>query len=186
MAYTIYCENMPTAAAWAQRVHITDFLDPNLDIRTFRLGTIAWNQYSVTVPENRSFYSTRVPMPEQGTNIVADVSGGVDLLTGEVFWTVQAIDLNTGQPPLSIDQGVLPPNTTNHIGEGFVTYTVKPRANLPTGTIVTNKAVIVFDANEAIETPAVTNTLDAVAPSSAVLALPALQAVPTFAVAWVR
>jgi len=184
MPYTIYCENMATAAAWAQRVRITDFLDPNLDIRTFRLGTIGWNQYSVTVPENRSFYTTRVPMPEQGSNIVADVSAGVDLTTGEVFWTIQAIDLNTGQPPLSIDQGVLPPNTTNHIGEGFVTYTVRPRPNLPTGTLVTNKAVIVFDANEAIETPTVTNTLDSVAPSSAVLALPASQPVPSFAVAW--
>ena len=79
MAYTVYCENLPTASAWAQKVYIVDNLDPNLDIRTFRLGQIGFNQTVVEVPANRSFFQTRVTRPEQGTNIVVDISAGVDL-----------------------------------------------------------------------------------------------------------
>ena len=37
-------------------------------------------------------------------------------------------------------------------GQGQITYTIKPKAGLPTGTTITNVATIVFDANPSIAT----------------------------------
>ena len=55
-------------------------------------------------------------------------------------------------------------------GEGYVTYTVKALRNAGTGTVIDAQALIVFDTEEPIETPAISNTLDAIDPTSAVLA----------------
>lgn len=184
MTYTVEFENIPTAAAYARQVRVTDTLDANLDIRTFRLGQIFFSHYTVAVPDNRSFFQTRISLPDQGSNIVADISAGVDLSSGQVFWTMTALDLNTGEPPLSVDQGVLPPDDTNHIGEGFVTYTVKPVAGLPTGTLITNRATVFFDQNEPISTRTVTNTIDGTAPTSSVTPLPSVVVDTNLVVSW--
>lgn len=184
MTYTVEFENIPTAAAYARQVRVTDTLDANLDIRTFRLGQIFFSHYTVAVPDNRSFFQTRISLPDQGSNIVADISAGVDLSSGQVFWTMTALDLNTGEPPLSVDQGVLPPDDTNHIGEGFVTYTVKPVAGLPTGTLITNRATVFFDQNEPISTRTVTNTIDGTPPTSSVTPLPSVVVDTNLVVSW--
>jgi hypothetical protein len=184
MTYTIFCENLPTASAYARRVTISDPLDPNLDIRTFRLGQIVFNNRTVTVPANRSYFQTRVNMTDQGTNIVVDISAGVDLNQHRVFWTFQAIDLNTGEAPLSVNQGVLPPDSTNQIGQGYVIYTIKPVAGTPSNTMITNKATIVFDENEPIDTRTVQNFVDSIPPISSVTALPPVTLTPTFKVGW--
>lgn len=183
--YTIHFENLATANATTRRVTVSDPLDANLDIRSFRLVEIGFNKYSVVVPANRSFYATRVPLDgDLGSNIVADISAGLDLTSGRAIWTITAIDLSTGEMPLSSDQGILPPNTTNHVGEGYVTFTIKPRAGLATGAVITNQARIVFEENEPIDTNPAWNTLDALPPISAVEALPAIAADSTFGVTW--
>ena len=183
--YTIYFENTSNAAAYARQVSIKDPLDPSMDIRTFRLQEIAFGDVVVKVPTNRSFFQTRVALPPpHATNIVADLSAGVDLQSNIVFWTMNAIDLNTGELVASTDEGLLPPNTTNHIGEGHVIYTIKPKAGVATGTVVTNKAEIVFDTNEPIDTNPTTNTVDALPPTSTV-GVPASVVVDTnFTVTW--
>ncbi len=53
-----------------------------------------------------------------------------------------------------------------------MTFTVKPKAGLPTGTVITNEATIVFDTETPIPTNQTTNTIDAVAPSSTVSPFP--------------
>ncbi|MBI3427701.1 MAG: hypothetical protein HY011_32665 [Acidobacteria bacterium] len=60
---------------------------------------------------------------------------------------------------------------------------MQPRADKPTGTVISNKATIIFDTNEPIVTNTVTNTLDADAPVSAVSALPAASSA-TFTLNW--
>src|SRR5205823_6729584 len=59
-----------------------------------------------------------------------------------------------------------------------------PKAALPSGTVITNRAHIVFDYNDPIDTPLVRNTLDAAAPTSQVAALPASTTEATFTVSW--
>src|SRR5947209_4825685 len=52
LSYRINFENLSTATAYAQRVSITDKLDPNLDWRTFRLSEVGFKQYHLQAPDN--------------------------------------------------------------------------------------------------------------------------------------
>ncbi|MGE5682977.1 MAG: T9SS type A sorting domain-containing protein [Bacillota bacterium] len=58
----------------------------------------------------------------------------------------------------------LPPNVKPPEGEGWVQFTVMPKSNLPTGTVLKNSAVITFDLNKPLATNAAVNTLDLEAP----------------------
>ena len=184
LSYTINFENVPTATASAQRVRVTDQLDPNVDPRTFRLKEIGFGSYRLQVPENRAFFGQRVQLGAEFNNILADISAGVDISTGRVTWTLTAIDPATGEQPNSANLGLLAPNDETGRGQGFVTYTVQPKQNAPTGTVIRNNATIIFDTEEPITTNTVTNTLDADIPTSAVNALPPTQSTTTFTVSW--
>ena len=183
LPYTVDFENVMTATAAAQKIVVTEQLDPNMDWRTFRLKEIGFGAYRVTVPDNRAFYQTRMQLGADLGNLLADITAGVDIATGRVTWTLTAIDPLTGEQPTGALLGLLPPNNASNIGQGYVTYTVQPKAGTQTGTPLSAQATIVFDSNEPIATNAVTNTLDGVAPTSAIAALPA-STVPTFTLSW--
>jgi uncharacterized repeat protein (TIGR01451 family) len=183
LPYTINFENVSTATASAQRIRITDQLDPNLDWRTFRLKEIGFGAYRVTVPSNRAFYQARLQLGPDLGNLLADISAGVDISTGQVTWTLTAIDPNTGEQPAGALQGLLPPNDSTGRGQGFVSYTVRANATAVTGSQLNNQATIIFDTEEPIVTNTVTNTLDADAPASAVAQLPATSE-QTFTINW--
>lgn len=183
--YTIYFENTSNAPAFARQVTISDVLDPNLDLRTFRVGNLAIGNTTITSPTNSAHFQTRINLPSPNpTNVVADVSIGVDVQKRTLLWTMNAIDVNTGQLVTDTQQGVLPPNTTNNVGAGYVTFSIKPLAGLRTGTPITNQASIVFDTNDPLPTNPTTNTVDALAPTSAVAALPAAVNSDAFTVSW--
>jgi hypothetical protein len=179
-AYTVHFENVAESTAIAREVRVVDKLVEGIDVHSVCLQEIAFGGCHVTVPANQSFYETRLSL---GTNLLADVTGFVDVRRREIRWTLRAIDPATGEPPESAQMGLLPPNDATHRGEGYVTYTVQPMAGVRTGTVITNSAVIVFDNNEPIETAPVWNTIDAGAPSSAVASLPA-QVRGEFVVTW--
>jgi hypothetical protein len=183
-SYQVNFENIVTATASAQRVRITDKLDPNLDWRTFRLKEIGFGKYRIPIPDNRAFYQGRLQLGEDLGNLVADISAGLDIATGQVTWTLTALDPKTGEQPNGADQGLLPPNDSTGRGQGSVTYTVQPKADVKTGTVIANSATIIFDTEEPITTNTVTNTIDADVPTSAVNALPATAATRTFPVSW--
>ena len=164
--YTIYVENESNALAFARQIAITNALNPSFDVRTFRVSEIVFGNVTISVPANRSFYQTRVAAPYPNpTNIVVDVTAGVDVEHSIVFWTLNAIDLNTGQLVESAFEGVLPPDTTNNIGDGHVVYTIQPATGVPTGTVITNDAAVVFDINDPIITNTTTNTVERRAPN---------------------
>ena len=169
--YTIRFENDPIfATAPAQRIEITQTLDSDLDARSFRLGDFGFGELFVDVPENRSFYSQRIDLRET-KGIFVDVFAGINVATSEAFWTFIAVDPVTGDLPADPLKGILPPNLNAPEGDGFVRYTIKAKAGVPTGTRVDARARIVFDTNEPIDTPPIFNTLDAVTPTSQVAAL---------------
>jgi hypothetical protein len=183
--YRIYFENISNALAFARQIAITNMLDPSFDIRTFRVSEIAFGNVTISVPANRSFYQRRVAAPYPNpTNIVVDVTAGVDVERNTAFWTLNAIDLNTGQLVENAFAGVLPPDTTNNIGAGHVVYTIQPASGVPTGTVLSNDAAIVFDINDPIITNTTTNTVDAVPPTSSVFALPPAELTTNFTVSW--
>ncbi len=169
LPYTIYFENMPDATAPAQQVRITDQIDPNLDWRTFRLREIGFGDRVISVPENRSFYQTRLELGPEYDNLLLNIDAGIDIISGQAHWILTAIDPETGEQPENPMHGFLPPNDPNYPnpkGEGYVTYTIKSAKGLPSGTRIINKATIIFDRNEPIETNEVSNTVDGQAPSS--------------------
>ena len=184
--YTVYFANETNATAYARQVCITNVFDPGLDLRSFRLGEIAFGNVTVTMPPNRAYYQTRLALAAPGSsNIVVDVTAGIDLQNRLAFWTLNAIDLTTGLLVTDRQQGILPPDDLSGAGEGHVIYTILPSASVPTGTIVTNQAFIVFDTNEPIPTNPTTNTVDSVPPTSTVLPLPAGTVSTNFTVNWV-
>ena len=183
--YSIYFENTSNALAYAAQITITNQLDPSLDIRTFRVSRVVIGDVTVTVPTNHSFLQMRVPAPSPNpTNIVVDVTVGVDVVNNNIFCTMNAIDLNTGELVTSTQQGVLPPNTTNNVGQGYVAYSILPKSGVATGTVVTNQASIVFDINDPIVTNPTTNTVDAIPPVSTMEPLAAVQLSTNFTISW--
>ena len=62
----------------------------------------------------------------------------------------------------------LPPNVNAPDGEGYVTFSVNLKPGLKNMTKIKNKATIIFDYNEPIETNEYVNTLDLTAPTSRV------------------
>ncbi len=157
--YLIGFENKPTANAPAQQVVITETLDPNLDLATFRFGDIGFGDTVVHVPdEDRQVYSTRIDASTP-LGIYIDINAELNPQSGVVTWTFTSIDPHTLEPPLDPGIGFLPPNQIPPQGDGWVTYFVKPKPRLASGTPVTAQASIVFDTNAPVATNVWVNLL---------------------------
>ncbi len=188
MAYTINYENKATANAPAQKVVITEQLDADLDWNTFQLGDFGFGNVRISVPEGRKSYQTRIDLPAAanigGAPLTVDVDAGINLTTGMVTWTFSTLDPATGDVPENPLAGFLPPDVANGEGDGFVNYSVRSKANLPTGTRINAEARIVFDTNAPIDTDPYVNTIDDGDPTSSVASLPAQTLEKTFTVNW--
>jgi len=184
--YTVLFENLPSAQAHARQVVITDQLDPDLDWRTFEVGTISFRggRYTVEAPPGQRFFQTEVQMREEDGGLRVQILAGVDITTGQVTFRLTAIDPQTGEPPTSPLLGILPPNNEQREGEGFVTFRVKPKRTVPTGTVITNSATIVFDTEEPLTTNEVFNTVDALPPTTSVEVSASYTNRPSFMVRW--
>ncbi len=196
--YTIEFENATNASAPAQQVSIIDPLDSHLDWNSFELGEIAFGNRIITVPPGQQYFVTNMPMVYDGVDFEVQVEAGIDLWNGEVFANFYSIDYFTGLPP-NVSIGFLPPEDGTGRGRGHVSYFIKPKANLPTGTVITNVAYIQFDQNPVISTDQVdphdpskgidTNkqtrlTIDVTPPVSAVEGLVSTQTRSSFNVCW--
>lgn len=185
LRYQVRFENVATATAPAQKIIVTDDLSPAFNWRTFRLGEIQFGSTSIQVPPGRAFFQTRTEVVG-GEGLLVDVTAFLDPFTKRVTWTLQAIDPYTGEPPESPLIGLLPPNDPSGRGEGSVIYTIEPDPGQPTGAVLANGAAIIFDDNPVIETNIVTNTLDAVAPTSQIAPIPGTTTNPAIALQWTK
>ncbi|MDM3852567.1 MAG: pre-peptidase C-terminal domain-containing protein [Aphanizomenon gracile PMC627.10] len=182
LPYTIRFENIATATAPAVLVNITHTLDSDLDLNTFELGDFGFGSTTITVPDGLQNYTTRLDLRNTIGDFV-DFTATLNTTTRLVTWKIITIDALTGQPADGVTDGFLPPNNTNRDGEGFVNYRVKSKSDTPNGASLDAQASIVFDTNEAIETPVWSNKIDTNAPSSQVTALSANSST-NFNVAW--
>jgi hypothetical protein len=127
-----------------------------------------------------------------------EIELGFDPQTGLVTTVFQSIDPQNGLPP-DVLTGFLPPEDGTGRGQGFFSYTIEPKAGLPTGTEIRNIALITFDVNAQIATNQVDphdpslgtdpakealNTIDAGKPTSNVGSLPATVESASFLVTW--
>jgi len=198
LIYRVDFENESTATAPCQQVIITDPLSSNLDLTTFEWTEIGWGDQFIVVPPDTQHFEASVPVSYLGTDFEVQIEAGMRSGTGQAYITFRAIDPDTGLPP-SVDIGFLPPEDGTGRGQGHVSYIIKPKPDLATGTEIRNVALISFDRQTDIATNQVNphdpaqgtdptkeclNTIDAGAPESAVAALPPLIQENQFDVAW--
>lgn len=171
--YMIRFENDPLLATGpAQYVEVRHDVDPDINPLSVRLGAFGFGPFLFDVPENASFYQQRLDLTNE-LGIYLDVVGGLDVVANQVFWRLETIDPTTGLRPLDLTIGFLPPNDTlTNDGQGFVTFSALPKSSTVTRDSVSADAIIIFDLNEPITTNLWHNTLDALAPTSALGPLP--------------
>jgi DNA-binding beta-propeller fold protein YncE len=159
MPYTIMFENKPTASAPAREVVVTDQLDGSkLDLRTFALGPVWFGDRVLSPPPGLRAWSGSIDL-RPTKPVIVTVDARLDD-SGLATWHFKTIDPATQGFPEDPFAGFLPANNPPPIGEGAVTFTVAQKRNLKTGAKISNGARIVFDKNEAIDTPVFTNTID--------------------------
>jgi hypothetical protein len=181
--YMVNFENLETATAAVQDMKITDQLDENLDWATFSLGTVQLGAQAISVPQNTQTFTTTVDF-RPDMSVLVDVVASYDAATGKAEWLFRGKDPYTGDLA-----DFLPPNTdsVDPKGKGFVSYTVKPKSGLATGTVIKNKATIDFEVDvppAPMDTPLWWNTIDSVKPTSKVTSLPPVTSTASFAVSW--
>lgn len=183
IGYQIYFENEPTATAATDQVVITDQIDlTRFDLATLTLGPITFPGYPGVLPPSAPLrtlgqFSTQVSLTT--SNLLVNVTASLNSTTGLLTWTLQAIDPNTGLPPADPSLGILPPG-----GNGSVSFTARLLPSLATGTVVSDQATVIFDANAPISTAVWSNTLDLTRPVSRVTALPSTESAASFVVSW--
>ncbi|MBP6003474.1 MAG: carboxypeptidase regulatory-like domain-containing protein [Pyrinomonadaceae bacterium] len=182
--YRINFENVAEAQAPVQIIRVIDTLPPQLDLRTVRLKEIGFKQNRIVIPDNQSFYQNRVQLGADLNNLQADILAGVDLVNNRIFWTIQAIDPQTGDLPMDPFAGLLPPNNVDRDGEGYMIFTVEAKPEYPNRTPINNFATIIFDQNEPIITNTTANLVDSVVPTSQMAPLPATLATNEFEINW--
>lgn len=181
--YTIRFENMADATAPAQNVFITQTLDADLDFNTYQLEEFGFGGLRFDVPEGKNSFRTLVDLREEH-GVLVRVSADIDQVTGIIRWILETQDPETGASPADPLAGFLPPNVIPGDGEGFVRYSIRPKADLVSGDRLDAEASIIFDVNEAISTPPIFNTIDAAAPVAIMNALPHSVPTDTFTISW--
>lgn len=185
--YSIYFENVDSATAPAQEVIITDTLDKSkFDFTTFKLQSFGFgDSISISTPSGLQFYSTNTLLKRPGkTDLLVRIDAKLDTATGVVKWRFLSLDPKTRELTADPLDGFLPPNKAPREGEGFVSYSIMPKPDLPHGTEIRNKAAIYFDNNAPIITNEFLNTIDKIEPVSRVSSLPAEVQDTTFTVKW--
>jgi RHS repeat-associated protein len=158
--YRIDFENLETATAPAQLVTITQQLDPDLDLSTFAFRSAGFGTFVTEATGNIGSTFSAVIDATATLGVRVTVEGSLNVTTGLLTVVFRGLDPVTGDLPLDALAGFLPPEDGTGRGQGFVTYEVRPRDGLADETRFDARASIVFDVNEAILTPAVSNILD--------------------------
>lgn len=167
LPYRIEFENDTTfATASAHTVIVKDTLDASkFDLASYKPTIIKIGDKDVQLNGDKTFVTTVDMRP--AINTIAQVEGLYDEKKGIATWKFTSLDPMTMEETDDVMQGFLPVNFDGS-GIGEVAFNIDRLANLADGTEIDNKASIVFDSNDAIETPVWTNIIDAIPPVSEV------------------
>ena len=165
--YVINFENMPSATAPVQEVHVTDILNADLDLATLQFDTIEFGNHSImpgTAPGILEYGNTEMPPASVVTGqsdgpMVVQIQARADVQTRTIEWYLRLVDSGTGDFPMDPLAGFLPPEDGTGRGQGYVSFTIHPKVGTAEGTVIENQAAIVFDTNDPIATNNVMNTI---------------------------
>ena len=165
LPYTIEFENDPQlATAPAHVIRITDRLDPDVfDLGTFAMREVKIGDKSLRLDGGADFVRTIDMRPD--INAIAEVGMTLDKASGNAEWTIRTLDPMTLEPATEMIQGVLPVNDGGN-GCGEIQFDIDLRQGLDNGLKFGNKATIVFDKNDPIETPLWENVTDYTLPEA--------------------
>lgn len=163
--YTIEFENDPVlATAPAHVIKVSDIFNPEIfDLSSLEMREIKIGKKSLRLDGGADFVKTIDMRPE--INAVAEVSMTLDKTTGEAVWTFRSLDPMSLEKAEELIQGILPVNTDGD-GCGEILFDINLRPGLSDASEFCNKASIIFDSNDPIETPVWVNTTDYERPTS--------------------
>jgi hypothetical protein len=170
--YSVYFENLDTATASVQEIIITDSLDKSIfNLNTFEFGNFTIADSTYLIPNFVKEFSLDIDLPETD-KIFLRVNAQLDTSNGIIRWHFIAMDPKTGKLTNDPVLGFLPPNVNPPEGEGYVKYRVNLLDSVANGTIIKNKAKIIFDVNDPIYTNEWTVTIDNNTPISMIKTIP--------------
>src|SRR5262249_15181152 len=121
LAWWVQFENMATATAPAQRIQVSDTLDPAMvDLDSLRLGPVALGLHLVSRSGAARAAALLDLRPAQVA--LAGVHAVLDRTSGALSWTLDALEPRTWTPVQDPLVGLLPPNQTSPEGEGAVGF----------------------------------------------------------------
>ena len=168
LPYKIRFENDPrNATTAASFVEVSQVLDSDLDLNSVQFQEFGFGGTTYHVAPGRQSINTTIDL-QADRQILVRVFAFVDFASRTIIWRFSTIAPETGQDTADSDLGFLPLNQAPPIGDGYVSYSVKPKRNAATGAKIDASARIVFDGNRPIDTPAIFNTIDAYVPTSTI------------------
>lgn len=171
--YKVSFENSKLALAAAGQVIIRDYIDTaHLDILSVKYISFGFNDTIFYYDRHQNDSSIIDINLRPNKNIVLRHKAFTNAEKKLLEWSFVSLDTVFFDLTDNIDDGFLPPNITPPEGEGFVLFSIKPKSDLPHGTVIKNKADIIFDFNDPITTPEWINTIDKVKPESYIEILP--------------
>ncbi|KAL4240890.1 hypothetical protein ACF0H5_001672 [Mactra antiquata] len=162
MKYKIRFENYENATAPAQRVYIEHSYSEYLDPRTFSMNDFGFGNFTQEITDRRKFFQGTIDLTSE-MGFVVRVFAGLDIVSKTLTWEFQTIDPTTGEAPIDPGIGFLPPNNGTS-GQGYVSFSIKPRSDVKHLASINANASIYFDENEPIDTPNIFHTIDDEAP----------------------
>ena len=143
--YTIFFENDPDfATANAQKVDVRFNFADKAAMKGFGLGMYGFANQSWNIEDAPAAYQNRIDLRDS-MHIFVDLTAGIDVVKQQAFWLFNSIDPETGYNPWQVDRGMLPVNDSTHVGEGFVTFRLKPQEDLKTGDTI---SIVVVPTHE--------------------------------------
>lgn len=169
LTYKVYFENKSTAEAPAQEVFVTDYLDSDLDWATIRVEDISFGNVMVTNISDQPMLNAKVTIADYRDPSVlwhVAIRSTFESKSGCLKVSLHTLDPETGDLPEDAYAGLLPPNDSTGRGEGNFTFTIYPKKDRPTGTVIKNAATIIFDTEAPIVTNEVMNVITDQAPNA--------------------
>ena len=171
LPYTINFQNNAGSGSYVNQITIVTQLDPSLDPTTFQLGSIKIGGITVNVPPGQASFSQDIDFTST-LGFVLRISAGIDLTQSPaaVKWVIQAIDPLTGEPLTDPTRGLLMPNDAQNDGAGYVSWSAELNPDVPTGTLVSENAVVLYDTQPPQRTETLTQAVDEVPPTTTLTA----------------
>lgn len=170
MPYTIFFENKSSATAPAHVVTISDTLDADMfDFDDFGFGSFGWGDTILSPLGDKLKEFTRDVDLRPETELIVRVQGKLDTLQGIAQWEIVSLNPETMEEEEDPFVGFLPANKVSPEGEGFVSFVIGVKDELPTQPTFENQATIIFDANAPILTNTYVNYFDSDNPQSQIL-----------------